>query len=63
MITLRHGKRDRGTPCLLQGVKDRSGFSTCSVDVREGSGSRGPGLALMTSRNFMLNAQSDVSMV
>lgn len=48
---------------MLQGVKDRAGFSRCSVDAREGSGSTGPGLALRTSSNFMFNAQSDFSLV
>lgn len=57
MIALGPGKRGRDTPCLLQG--DRAGFALL-VQEKAVAGVA-LGLALMTSSNFMFNAQSDLS--
>lgn len=66
------GRVPGGASHLPQGQKDGDSFCGCCVEAREGSGSHGPrcgvtlhnwGLVLLTSSNFMLNAQSDTSLV
>lgn len=66
------GRVAGGASCLPQGQKDGESFCGRCVEAWEGSGSHGPRcgvtlhscrLVLLTSSNFMLNAQSDASLV